>query len=116
MRILSQSSTLLRDWNRSDELWKQRASVVSLTRRAGDRGEFLDETLELCEQLIWSEDDLVRKGVGWALRDAMRVNKERVLPYVIELRRRGVSSVVTLYALQDIKGEERQQALSVRKQ
>lgn len=106
---------LLRDWNHSDERWKQRASVVAFTRRKGDAGELMDKTLELCEQLIWSEDDLIRKGVGWALRDAMRVDKERVLPYVTELRRRGVSSVITLYALRDIKGTERDRVLAVTK-
>ncbi len=106
---------LLWGWNQSDERWKQRASVVAFTRSKDDAGQLLDETLEFCEQLIWSEDDLVRKGVGWALRDAMRADKELVLPYVTELRRRGVSSVITLYALRDIEGEERERVLAVKK-
>ncbi|MEZ4524026.1 MAG: DNA alkylation repair protein [Thermomicrobiales bacterium] len=105
---------LLWRWNQSDDRWKQRASVVAFTRRKGDAGDLVEETLEYCEQLIWSEDDLVRKGVGWALRDAVRAAKDQVLPYVVDLRRRGVSSVITLYALRDIKGEERERAIAVK--
>ena len=106
---------LLREWNQSEHRWKQRASVVAFTRGSRDTGELLEETLAFCEQLIRSEDDLVRKGVGWALRDALRADKALVLPYVTELRRRGVSSVITLYALRDIKGEERERVLAVKK-
>jgi 3-methyladenine DNA glycosylase AlkD len=106
---------LLWAWNQSDERWKQRASVVAFTRDAGKSGRFVEETLEFCEQLIWSEDDLVRKGVGWALRDGLRGDRAAVLPYVEELRRRGVSSVITLYAIGDLEGDERQRILDIKK-
>ncbi len=106
---------LLRKWNRSDNRWKRRASVVVFTRRIAKDGRFIDEALDLCEHLIWDEDDLVRKGVGWALRDNMRADKERVLSYVKALRRRGVSSVITLYAIRDVKGEERKEVLRIKK-
>ncbi len=107
---------LLRKWNRSDNRWKRRASVVVFTRRIVEDGRFIDEALNLCENLIWDEEDLVRKGVGWALKDNMRGDKERVLCYVKSLRRRGVSSVVTLYAIRDLKGEERKEVLRIKKE
>jgi 3-methyladenine DNA glycosylase AlkD len=107
---------LLRKWNRSGNRWKRRASVVVFTRRIAKNGGFIDEALDLCENLIWDEEDLVRKGVGWALKDNMRADKERVLSYVKSLRSRGVSSVVTLYAIRDIKGEERKEVLSIKKE
>jgi 3-methyladenine DNA glycosylase AlkD len=105
---------LLRKWNRSDNRWKRRASVVVFTRSVAKEGRFIDEALDLCEKLIWDEEDLVRKGVGWALKDNMRADKERVLKYVKSLRRRGVSSVITLYAIRDLKGEERKEVLSIK--
>jgi hypothetical protein len=37
----------------------------------------------------------------------MRSDRERIIDYVVDLRSRGVSSVITLYAIKDIKGEER---------
>jgi 3-methyladenine DNA glycosylase AlkD len=104
---------ILREWNKSESLWKRRASVVTFTRRIGASGKFTDEALELCDASIWDEEDLVRKGVGWALKDAMRGNKKKVLEYVKELRRRGASAVITLYAIRDLSGEERKEILKI---
>jgi 3-methyladenine DNA glycosylase AlkD len=105
---------LLRSWNVSTNRWKRRASVAAFVRKVGESGEYTDEVLELCEALIWDEDDLVRKGVGWALKDNMRGAKDRVIEYVKSLRRRGVSSTITLYAMRDLKGEERRSLLAIR--
>jgi len=103
---------ILREWNRADSLWKRRASVVVFTRKIGASGKFTDEALELCDNLIWDKEDYVRKGVGWALKDLMRGDKEKVLDYVKGLRRKGVSAVITLYAIRDLKGKERTQVLN----
>jgi 3-methyladenine DNA glycosylase AlkD len=105
---------LLRQWNGSDNHWKRRASVVVFVRKVGASGEFVHEALELCENLIWDPDDLVQKGVGWALKDTMRGAKEPLLAYVRDLRRRGVPSTITLYAIRDLKGTERQEVLAIR--
>lgn len=105
---------LLRKWNSSKNQWKRRASVVAFTRKIGASGEFTSEALELCDNLIWDKEDLVRKGVGWALKDNMRGAKGRVLDYVKSLRRKGVSSVITLYAIRDLKGKERKEILDIK--
>ena len=98
---------ILKQWNRSENLWKRRASAVVFTRRVGASGRFTDEALELCDHLVWDEEDYVRKGVGWALKDVMRGDKKKVLEYVKGLRRKGVAAVITLYAIRDLKGKER---------
>jgi 3-methyladenine DNA glycosylase AlkD len=105
---------LLRRWNKSETLWKRRASAVVFTRRIGSSGEFTDEALELCDNLVWDKEDLVRKDVGWALKDVMRGNKKRVLEYVKGLRQKGVSAVITLYAIRDLKGNERKKILQIK--
>jgi 3-methyladenine DNA glycosylase AlkD len=102
---------ILRQWNRSENLWKRRASVVVFTRRVGASGKFTDEALALCDRLVWDKEDYVRKGVGWALKDVMRGDKRKVLEYVKELRRKGVSAMITLYAIRDLKGKERNSVL-----
>lgn len=102
---------ILREWNKSESLWKRRASVVTFTRRIGASGKFTDEALELCDGLIWDKEDLVRKGVGWTLKDTMRGDKKKVLKFVKELRRKGASAVITLYAIRDLTGEERKEVL-----
>jgi len=107
---------ILRRWNESQSLWKRRASVVAFTRKIGESGKFTKEALELCDRLIWDKEDYVRKGVGWALKDVMRGNKKRVLEYVKGLRRKGVPSVITLYAIRDLEGMERKEVLDVKRQ
>jgi len=102
---------LVRRWNRDEDLWLRRTSVVLFTRKVAKSGQFNDVALDFCENLIYDEELLVQKGVGWSLKDLMRSDKERILDYVIDLRARGVSSVITLYAIKDIKGDERAEIL-----
>ena len=104
---------LLGEWNRSPVRWKRRASVVTFVRKAAKSGEFTDEVIQLCENLIWDEEDIVQKGVGWALKDNLRSAPDRILPYIKDLRRRGVSSTITLYAIRDLRGAKRREVLSV---
>jgi 3-methyladenine DNA glycosylase AlkD len=85
--------------------------VVAFVRKIGESGEFTEEALRLCENLVGDPEDLVRKGVGWALKDVMRGDRERVLAYVKDLRRRGVSATITLYAIRDLRGAERDEML-----
>lgn len=113
-RMPEQVIGLLRKWNQSENKWKRRASVVTFTRKTAKKGKFIDIALELCNNLIWDREDLVRKGVGWALKDNMRFDKKRVLEYVKDLRRKGVSSTITLYAIRDLKGEERRKVLKIK--
>ena len=108
-----QTLALLQQWNWSENPWKRRASVVVFTRKVGASGKFTSQALELCENLLWDKEDLVQKGVGWSLKDGMRGNREQVLEYVKTLRRRGVSAVITLYAIRDLKGTERQEILDI---
>jgi len=110
----TETLTMLRGWNRSGNMWKRRASVVSFTRKIGASGEFTDEALELCDNLIWDDEDLVQKGVGWALKDCIRGDRKRVLEYVKNLRSRGASSTITLYAIRGLKGEERKEVLKIK--
>lgn len=105
---------LLRRWNKSPNMWKRRASVVTLTRKAGESGRHTDLVLELCENLVGDPEDLVQKGVGWALKDNLRGNHRKVLSYIKELRRRGVTSTITLYAIRDLRGTEREAMLQVK--
>ncbi len=114
-KMSEQVIKLLRKWNKSQNKWKRRASVVVFTRGTAKSGKFIDEALALCENLIWDEEDLVRKGVGWALKDNMRADKNRVIEYVKSLRRKGVSSTITLYAIRDLKGEQRKETLKIKK-
>jgi len=115
-KYTKETLNLLRKWNCSKSLWKRRASVVTFTRKIGESGEFTEKALELCDNLIWDKEDYVRKGVGWALKDNMRGNKQRVLDYIKSLRKKGVSSVITLYSIRDLRGKEREEILKIKPQ
>ena len=103
---------LVRAWNADADPWPRRASVVLFTRKVARSGLYTDTALRLCDKLKHAPEDLVRKGVGWCLKDLMRHDKARILPYVKSLREQGVSSTITLYALRDLKGKERDEALA----
>ena len=103
----AEMETLVRQWNQDGDMWLRRASVVLFTRKIARSGQFNDLGLAMCDALVRDSEDLVLKGVGWALKDMMRSEKERVIEYVKQLRAQGVSSVVTLYAIRDLKGVER---------
>jgi 3-methyladenine DNA glycosylase AlkD len=105
---------LLEEWSRSPIRWKRRASIVTFVRKAAKSGEFTDEVLRLCENLIGDKEDIVQKGVGWALKDNLRSAPERILPYIKDLRRRGVPSTITLYAIRDLRGAERREVLKAK--
>ena len=106
---------LLKKWNNSDHIWKKRVSLVTFARKIGAEGEHVDFLLELCDHIIWDEEDLVRKAIGWALKDNMvGKNKEKVLSYVKSLRKMGVSSTITLYSIRNLKGKERSEVLKIK--
>lgn len=98
---------LVGQWNRDEDLWLRRASVVLFTRKVAKSGQFTDNALNFCENLVHDPEVMVQKGVGWSLKDMMHRDRERIMDYVIDLRARGVSSVITLYAIKDLKGDER---------
>ena len=112
-RYRKETLELLEEWSRSPIRWTRRASIVTFVRKAAQSGEFTDEVIHLCENLIWDEEDIVQKGVGWALKDNLRSAPERILPYIKDLRRRGVSSTITLDAIRDLRGTKRQDVRAI---
>lgn len=103
------------EWSRSPNRFMRRACVVVFTRKIGKSGEYAQEMLQICNNLIWDKEDIVRKGVGWALKDNLSFAQDHVLPYIKKLRRLGVSSTITLYAIRDLKGAERKEVLRLKK-
>jgi 3-methyladenine DNA glycosylase AlkD len=114
-RYRTETLDLLDKWTRSPVRWKRRAAVVTFTREAAKSGEFTEDVIQLCEKLIWDQEDIVQKGVGWALKDNLRSAPDRILPYIKDLRRRGVSSTIVLYAIRDLKGAKRQEVMAVKR-
>ena len=116
-RYPEETLRLHEQWNSSANMWKRRTSVVTFTRKTASDGDYVDETLRFCEALMHDTEDLVQKGVGWALKDTIRAGpaaKRRVLALVKRMRREGLPSVITLYAIRDLKGAERAAILNIK--
>ncbi len=83
-------------------------------RTIGETGKYTKQCIKLCNNLLEDQERLVLQGVGWALKDTMRGDKKRVLDYVKKLRQQAVSSVITLYALRDLRGKAKSDVLKVK--
>ncbi len=102
-------------WTGAENRFRRRTSVVVFTRKVAKSGRYTAECLSICDKLIWDPEDIVRKGVGWALKDNMATAPDTILDYVKNLRRLGVSSTITLYAIQKLEEEKRQAILAIKK-
>ena len=54
-RYRKETLELLEEWSRSPIRWKRRASVVTFVRKVAESGEFTEEVISLCENLIWGD-------------------------------------------------------------
>lgn len=66
--------SILYDLARSNDLWKQRISIIS-TYFFIKSGEFKD-TFEISKILLHNEHDLIHKAVGWMLREIGKCNQQ----------------------------------------
>ena len=115
--FISETLRLHEKWVSSPNMWKRRTSVVTFTRKTASDGQYVDETLGFCEALMHDPEDLVQKAVGWALKDTIKAGpaaKRRVLALVKRMRREGLPSTITLYAIRDLKGAEREAILNIK--
>ena len=74
-------------WTRSRDRWHRRAAAVSLIRATRRRLYFRD-VLRLSGQLLSDEDPMVRRGLGWLLRETAKADPARTVPYLMRIRSR----------------------------
>jgi 3-methyladenine DNA glycosylase AlkD len=74
-------------WTRSKNRWWRRAALVctvALNRKSqGGRGD-PPRTLAVCEQLVRDRDDMVVKGMSWALRDLIARDRKAVERFLLK--------------------------------
>lgn len=71
-------------WNKSDNPWNRRQSIVSLLYYHSVRNNILpfDVIVEMIDNLKNDTEYYVQKGVGWSLRELYRAYPERTLAYL----------------------------------
>lgn len=74
-------------WAGSKDRWHRRAACVGLIRGTRQRRLF-PQIVRLSNLLLGDEDDLVQKGLGWLLRETVKYNRPKAVPYLCQVRRR----------------------------
>lgn len=100
----------LKAWAKSENRWVRRASAVSLIIPA-KQGKFLKDIFEIANILLLDQDDLVRKGYGWMLKEASRKNLKEVFDYVIA-NKKTMPRTALRYAIEKIPAELKKEAMA----
>ncbi|MAG17906.1 MAG: DNA alkylation repair protein [Candidatus Diapherotrites archaeon] len=78
--LLDKDRTLLYKLVKSKSLWERRISVISTF--AFIDGNDLEDTFKLSELLLHDKHDLIHKAVGWALREAGKKDKQKLVKFL----------------------------------
>ena len=89
----------------SSLIWEQRISIVS-TWQWIRKGRF-DDTLAIADILLYNKHDLIRKAVGWMLREVGKKDKIRLCTF-LDTRYRDMPRTMLRYAIEKFSPEERQ--------
>jgi 3-methyladenine DNA glycosylase AlkD len=74
-------------WAASPSSWRRRAAAVSLIHGIR-RGMFQAEALAVTRRLLEDRDDMVRKGLGWLLREWAKHDPDEAVPVLMAIRDR----------------------------
>jgi len=95
----------LLEWTTSENRWRRRAAAVSLVPIAR-RGDMLDQVFQIADRLMADSDDMVRKGVGWLLKEASKEHPQEIRDYLLKWREEA-SALVLRYASEKLPKEMR---------
>jgi len=99
----------LKRWAQSDNRWMRRAAAVSLIVPA-KHGKYLDDVLEIADLLLTDNDDMVRKGYGWLLKEASRKHPKEVFDFVMR-NRKSMPRTALRYAIELMPKELKAEAM-----
>ena len=96
-------------WAKSKNRWLKRASAVILIYSVR-KEKHLNKIFEISDILLEDEDDMVRKGYGWALKEAGNQYQDRVFKYVMK-RKHKMPRVAFRYAIEKMPPKMKKQAM-----
>jgi 3-methyladenine DNA glycosylase AlkD len=107
---------VLQQWNKDDDLWKRRQSVVSLLYYSRTKKTFLPfaRLVALITPLLADGEYYVQKGVGWALRELRNVYPKEAHAYLLK-HIRTVSPIAFTIAIEKVGEAERAKLKALRK-
>jgi 3-methyladenine DNA glycosylase AlkD len=99
----------LKRWTQSDNRWMRRAAAVTLIVPA-KHGKYIDDVFEIADLLLTDNDDMVRKGYGWLLKEASRKHPKEVFDYVMR-NRKSMPRTALRYAIELMPREQKAEAM-----
>ena len=105
------STDLLIKLTKSNSLWEKRISIISTYAfiKSGN----LDITYTISDLLLQDKHDLLHKAVGWMLREAGKVDVDRLKTY-IRSKIKIMPRTTLRYAIEKFDRSERQKFLSIK--
>ena len=97
-------------WAESKNRWLRRAAAVSLIYPVRKKGKYLGKIFEIADKLLEDEDDLVRKGYGWMLKEASNVYPKKVFDYITR-RKDKMPRVSLRYAIEKMPKSWKEEAM-----
>jgi len=100
--VPSRVGPVLRQWSRSDDLWRRRSAIIA---QVGSKGATDLELLAACiAPTLDSPEFFLRKAIGWALRQEARFEPDWVRAFVEQYRER-LSGLSRREALKHLGGD-----------
>ncbi|MGL5416238.1 MAG: DNA alkylation repair protein [Clostridium sp.] len=100
------------DWTKDEAFWVRRAAAVILIPAISKNDYEGINPLEIANKLLKDEQDLVRKGYGWMLKELSKVDEKIVVEY-LEGNYKDMPRVAFRYAVEKIDSEKRKYLMSL---
>ena len=104
--------TQILDWTEDEDFWVRRAAAVILLPAISKNDYEGINPLEIANRLLKDEQDLVRKGYGWMLKELSKVDEKIVVEY-LEKNYKDMPRVAFRYAVEKINSEKRKYLMSL---
>jgi 3-methyladenine DNA glycosylase AlkD len=101
----------MRAWSKHRNMWVRRASIVGLLKPMSV-GNTIDLVYDIAKRLHPDPHDLIHKGVGWALREAGKIDAQRLERYLrVNVRR--IPRTTFRYAIERFPANTRRRLLTL---
>ncbi len=97
-------------WTRSNNIWKRRASAVSLVHEAR-AGRHLSDIFAIADPLLDDQHEMVQKGAGWLLKETYPPHPTETVAFLLRHRAR-TPRLVLRYAAEKMTPADKQKVMA----
>ncbi|MEK6968554.1 MAG: DNA alkylation repair protein [Nanoarchaeota archaeon] len=108
--LLNKDRSVLYKLAKSKNLWERRISIVSTF--AFIRAEMFDDTLKICELLMYDKHDLIHKACGWMLREVGK-REEKVLRKFLDSHSKRMPRTMLRYSIERLDEKSKRKYMNM---